>query len=104
MIQLIRNNRLLAAIVALLVSVSVGGMSLSTARTPEHPPVIALAVLPANSRIETERRYGVVRSIRSRVAGRLRKIRVRNGLRTLKRHRRIPVHEWYARGPPAEHQ
>jgi hypothetical protein len=101
MLQLNRNNRLLAALIALMVSVSAAGMSLTGTRGPaEHGPVIALAVLPANTRWEDERGYAVGRSIRSRLVRRLRKSkawrrRLRRSLRP-----RLSVHEWYARGPP----
>ena len=100
MIQLTAKTKLLAPVVALVLSLSVGGVSLTTARTPEHPPVIALAVLPAATRMETERRSGVVRSIRLRLANRLRTLGLRSRRRTLNLGPRLPIHPWSARGPP----
>jgi hypothetical protein len=101
MSQLPRNNKLAAAIAALLVAVSAVGLSLPTARgAPEHPPVIALAILPSDARLQRDRRYATVRSIRSRLVRRLREIRVGIWQRGLDVRPRLPVHEWQARGPP----
>jgi hypothetical protein len=101
MTQLSRHNRPLAAVVALLVSVSAVGMSLTPARgAPEHPPVMALAVLPAAARWQRERRRATVRSIRSRLVRRLRESNVWPRRRRASLTPRLPVHEWHARGPP----
>jgi hypothetical protein len=101
MIQLTRNNKLVAAVVALIVSASAVGMSLTTARgAPEHPPVVALAVLPEDTRLQRERRYAVVRSIRSRLVRWLGESHLWSRRRVLNLRQRLPVREWYARGPP----
>jgi hypothetical protein len=101
MIQLTRNNKVLTAVVTLLVSVSAAGMSLTTARAaPEHPPVMALAVLPSLTRPERERRYAVARSLRLRLVRRLRKSQGWSRRRGLNLLPRLSVREWHARGPP----
>jgi hypothetical protein len=101
MLQLTRNNKLAAAIVALLVSVSAVGMSLTTARGgSEHPPVMAVAVLPEAARLQRKRRYAAVRIIRWRLVPRARENKVWSRRRRLDLRRRLHVHEWYARGPP----
>jgi hypothetical protein len=100
MFQLTRNNKLAAAVVALLVSMSAVGMSLSTARgASEHPPVVAAAVLPEAARLQRKRRYAAVGVIRWRPARRARESKVWSR-RRLNLRRRLHVHEWYARGPP----
>jgi hypothetical protein len=100
-IRLIRDNRFVAAIVTLLIAVSAAGMSLTTGRGPqEHSPVMELAVLPAATRLQTGRRYAAVSSIRLRLVRRLRESRAWRRRLGLNRRPRLPVHEWYARGPP----
>jgi hypothetical protein len=101
MLQLTRNNRLLSAVIALMVSVSAAGMSLTGTRGPaEHGPVIALAVLPAETRWENERGYAVGRSTRSWLVRRLRRTRAWGLRRGRSLRPRLSVHEWFARGPP----
>lgn len=101
MLQLARNNKLAATVVALLVSVSAAGMSVTTARgASEHPPVIAVAVLPEAARLQRKRRYAAVRVIRRRLVRRARENKVWSRRRRLNLRPRLPVHEWYARGPP----
>jgi hypothetical protein len=101
MLQLARNNRLAVTVVTLLVSVSAGGMSVTTARgASEHPPVMAVAVLPETARPERKRRYAAVRVIRRRLERRAREHKGWSRRRRLNLRPRLPVHEWYARGPP----
>ena len=101
MLQLARNNKLAATVVALLVSVSAAGMSVTTARgASEHPPVIAVAVLPEAARLQRKRRYAAGRVIRRRLVRRARANKVWSRRRRLNLRPRLPVREWYARGPP----
>jgi hypothetical protein len=97
----IRNSKLVTVIVAVLVSMSAVGMSLTAARTaPEHPPVVAAAVLPLAVRLQEERRHGGVRSIRLRLLPRLRESKVWRRRPRLNLRLRLRVHQWDARGPP----
>jgi hypothetical protein len=97
----IRNSKLVTAIVAVLVSMSAVGMSLTAARTaPQHPPVVAPAVLPAAVRLQKDRRSGRARSIRLRLLPRLRESKVWPRRRRLNLRLGLPVHQWDARGPP----
>jgi hypothetical protein len=101
MIQLARNNKLVAAIVAMLVSVSAVGMSLTAGRgAPEHSPVIALAVLPSAARVQTKRRSTAVRSIRLRLRGWLSEKAIWNPPRGPNLRQWLPIRKWDARGPP----
>jgi hypothetical protein len=100
-IQPTRNNKLVAAVVALLVSASLAGMSLTTAsRAPEHAPVMGLAVIPAATRLQRKRRDRAVRSIRLRLVRRLRESKVWGRPRGLNLRPRLSVQQWHARGPP----
>jgi hypothetical protein len=100
MLQLTRNNKLAAAVVALLVSMSAVGMSLSTARgASEHPPVMAAAVLPEAARLHRKRRYAALRVIRWRPVRRARENKVWSR-RRLNLRRRLHVQARSARGPP----
>jgi hypothetical protein len=98
------KNRLIASLVALVVSTSAMGTSISAATgLPEHPPLSAVAVLPAPPRLQRERRHwAAVRSIRARLVRRLHKATTSIGRRAQHVRPRLPVHEWYARGPPRE--
>jgi hypothetical protein len=101
MLQFTRNNRLLAAFVALLLSVSTVGTSLSAAAGgPEHAPLAAVAVLPGGTRPQRDRRYWAARSIRRRLRRRLRERRLWLTHRGAEPRSRLPIRESYARGPP----
>jgi hypothetical protein len=101
MLKLTRNNKLATALVALLVSVSALGVSLTTARgASEHAPVMALAILPAASRPQRKRRYATVRVIRWRLIRRRCENTVRRRRHRLNARRRPHVHERQARAPP----
>jgi hypothetical protein len=103
MTKLTRNNRLVATVVALLLSVSAVGTSMSAAAgTPEHPPVMAVAILPAAPRLQRDRRYWALRSIRLRLVRQLREVTISIGRRARRLRPRLPAHEWFARGPPRE--
>jgi hypothetical protein len=101
MLQLARNRKLIAAIVALLVPMSAVGMSPTTARgASEHPPLMAVAVLPDAARPQKEGRYAVVRAIRWRRVRRAHKTTVWSRRRRHSLRWRLRAHEWDARGPP----
>ena len=80
MSDITRNNKLTAAVVAVLVALSALGTSFTTARAAsEHGPVIALAVLPATTRVQRERRRRAARrSLRLGLVRRLRGGEVRS--------------------------
>jgi hypothetical protein len=96
----IRNSKLVTAIVAVIVSMSAVGMSPTATRGAPHPPVVALAVLPPDTRLQKERRNHVKGSISLRVARRLRGSKVWRRRRRLNFRPRLPIHQWDARGPP----
>jgi hypothetical protein len=102
MLQFTRHNRLAAAAVALLLSVSAVGMTLATsAGGPEHPPAIAVAVIPETASLQRKQRYAATRVIRWRL---LRRGRENQGSSKRRRQvllrRHLRPHERDARGPP----
>jgi hypothetical protein len=101
MIQLTRKNKLVPAVVALLISLSAAGMSLATAREATgHPAATALAVIPAATRWQRYRRHAAARLMRRRLVRRLRNHEAWIRGRGLNLRPWLLVREWYARGPP----
>jgi hypothetical protein len=101
MLQFTHHNRLAAAAVAVFLSVSAVGMTLATsAGGPEHPPVIAVAVIPETASLQRTQRYAATRVIRWRPLRRGRENKGSSKRRRLLLRRHLRPHARDARGPP----